>query len=265
MACPHFEILRFGVYDSARAKSTQTESERLVTNYEFEFYAQDCPGGQMADRVLYPAKAGGCTLFKPGQKQKTVLPYKCYFMNIITEDPELQHFLEHLPVYFTVWNLEQIVALFHAMLAVESKDTLAGRMELQSCACRILGALEQYSFAAKQADRNVLRHQQVLLMADRYICKHVNEDLSLNRLAKLCNLDATYFHKLYTAAFGRTPAQRVLSQRIVAAKREIVFGNSSLEEIAERCGFSSQTYFCYQFKKATGYTPRQYRHIMLTR
>lgn len=265
MSCPHFEILNFGVYDSVLAKTSAAEKEHLVTNYEFEFYTQDCPGGQMLDGVLYPAAKGGCTLFKPGQKQTTVMPYKCYFMNIITQDPELLHFLEHLPTYFTVWNMDEIVEQLHSMVAVESRDTLAGRMELHSCGCRILGALEQYGYTAKTMNRNVLRHQQVLLMADKYICEHLTEDLSLKQLAKLCNLDATYFHKLYTAAFGRTPAQRVLSQRIVAAKREMVLGNSSLEEIAEHCGFSSQTYFCYQFKKVTGHTPRDYRMQMLSR
>lgn len=266
MHCPHFEILKFSVYDStARKGGVELTKERLVSCYEFEFYTEDCPGGLQTDGVLYRARRGGCSVFKPGQKLQMALPYKCYYMNLVTQDPELCHLLDRLPVFFMLTNLDAVVGLFHRMLAVESRDSLAGRMEIQSCVCRILGMLEQYVQPANTTDRNVLRHQQTLLMADKYIREHLNEDLSLTRLAKLCNLDPTYFHKLYTAAFGRTPAQRVLSQRIAMAKMELVVGNTSMEELAVKCGFSSQTYFCYQFKKLTGTTPREYRSKMLSR
>lgn len=266
MHCPHFEILKFGVYDYQARKSLPTHNEeRLVTGYEFEFYTEDHPGGQYADGVLYPVRRGCCSLFKPGQRQKTCWNYKCYFLNIVTQDPELCHLLDHLPVFFSLWNMQAVVSLFHKILSVESRTSLAGRMEVQSYVYRILGALEQYVQPANTTDRNVLRHQETLLMADKYIREHIGEDLSLASLAKLCNLDPTYFHKLYTAAFGRTPAQRVLSQRILAAKKELIVGGTSLEELAAKCGFSSQTYFCYQFKKATGKTPREYRAEMLSR
>ncbi len=266
MRCPHFEIIKFGVYDStARKGAASTAKEQLVSSYEFEFYTADCAGGVSAEGVLYPARRGGCTLFKPGQKQRMVVPYKCYYMNLVTQDPELCHLLDQLPVFFMLTNIDEVVLLFHKMLAVESRDTLAGRMEIQSCACRILGFLEKYGQSPRTSERNVLRHQQTLLMADQYIRDHVAEDLSLASLAKLCNLDPTYFHKLYTAAFGRTPAQRVLSQRILAAKKELLITDFPLGEIAARCGFSSQTYFCYQFKRIVGSTPGQYRSTMRSR
>lgn len=266
MHCPHFEILKFSVYDSTAGKATgKIYPEKLVSNYEFEFYTEDCTGGLMTEGTLYPARKGGCSLFKPGQKQQMVLPYKCYYMNLVSQDPELCHLLDRLPVYFMLTDIDAVVKLFHRMLAVDSWDSLAGRLEIQSCVCRILGLLEKYVQPAKTADRNVLRHQQTLLSVDKYIREHLNEDLSLARLAKLCNLDPTYFHKLYTAAFGKSPAQQVLSQRIAMAKMELVVGNTSLEELAAKCGFSSQTYFCYQFKKVTGATPSAYRSQMRSR
>ena len=266
MRCPHFEIIKFGIYDSMARKDAVSETkERLVSSYEFEFYMADCPGGIFTEGKLYPAKRGGCSLFKPGQKQRMVVPYRCYYMNLVTQDQELCHLLDHLPVFFMLADADAVVRLFHKMLAVESRDTLAGRMEIQSCVCRILGLLEQYGQPTISADRNVQRHRATLLMADQYIREHIAEDLSLASLAKLCNLDPTYFHKLYTAAFGRTPAQRVLSQRILAAKKDLLITDLPLEEIAARCGFSSQTYFCYQFKRVVGRTPGQYRVFMRSR
>lgn len=266
MRCPHFEIIKIGVYDSMGRKGAVGDiKERLVSSYEFEFYTTDCPGGRSSEGVLYPARKNGCTLFKPGQKQRMIVPYKCYYMNLVTQDPELCHLLDHLSVFFVLTDMDEVMALFHRILAVESRDTLAGRMEIQSCVCKILGSLEKYGHPPRTSERNVLRHQQTLMMADQYIRDHVSEDLSLAMLAKLCNLDPTYFHKLYTAAFGRTPAQQVLSQRILAAKKDLLITDLPLEEIAARCGFSSQTYFCYQFKRVVGKTPGQYRVFMRSR
>ena len=97
------------------------------------------------------------------------------------------------------------------------------------------------------------------MKADRYIREHLAEDLSLGVLAKIANLDPTYFHKLYTRVYGKTPAQRVLSRRMTAAQIALEEGNLSVAEIAAQCGFSSQTYFACKFREIIGRTPTEYR------
>lgn len=100
-------------------------------------------------------------------------------------------------------------------------------------------------------------------VADQYIRDHLSEDLSLNRLAEMSHLDPTYFHKLYTSAYGATPAQRILAFRIAEAKTALMEDSLTLNEIAVRCGFSSHSYFSCKFKQVTGYTPSQYRKYIL--
>ena len=94
---------------------------------------------------------------------------------------------------------------------------------------------------------------------------HPGEDLSLNRLAQLSNLDPTYFHKLYTKAYGKTPAQQTVNYRIVAAKLALAEGSMSISEVAAQCGFSSQAYFCNKFRQITGKTPTEYRKSIFLR
>ncbi|MBQ8796577.1 MAG: helix-turn-helix transcriptional regulator [Oscillospiraceae bacterium] len=62
-----------------------------------------------------------------------------------------------------------------------------------------------------------------------------------------------------------SPAQRLLRYRIKAAKRGLLSGNVSPSDLAEKCGFSSQSYFCYKFRQGTGMTSTQYRDEMLDR
>lgn len=264
---PVFSISRFGAFEYATPKGGGILEgvERLVSSYEFEFYTDDGAGGLRNDGVFYQARRGGCTLAKPGQVQVVVRPYRGYYLNIVTQDPELCDMLDHLPTSFVLWNMNEVVKLFHQMIATEDQESLVSRMLLQGYACRILSLLYRYRRDPKSSDSNVYQHRKILLMADKYIRDHLSEDLTLHSLAKLCNLDPTYFHKLYTAAFGRTPAQRILGFRIAAAKTGLIESNVSLGELASRCGFSSQTYFCYKFKQVTGMTPLQYRNQMLVR
>ena len=261
---PVFSVSNFGVFDYSMRKRRSTETERLVSAYEFEFYTDKGQGGLSVDGVFYQATRGRCILAKPGQTESVITPYRGCFLNIVTQDPELCDMLDHLPNAFTLWNIGEVVKLIHQMIATEDKSSLVSRMNIQSLACRILAILYQYQNTPPNADSNVLQHQKTLLMADKYIRDHLSEELSLAVLAKLCNLDPTYFHKLYTSAFGRTPAQRILGFRIAAAKTGLIESKVSLGELSAKCGFSSQTYFCYKFKQVTGMTPMQYRSQMLS-
>lgn len=262
---PVFSIHNFGAFDYSLGKHTPGEgAERVVSAYEFEFYTEKSQGGLRIDGIFYQTCRGGCILAKPGQVESVIKPYRGYYLNIVTQDPELCDMLDHLPNFFTLWNMGELVKLIHQMIATEDKAGLVGRMQLQSLVCRILALLYQYRNSPQNTDSNVLQHQKTLLMADKYIRDHLSEELSLGMLAKLCNLDPTYFHKLYTSAFGRTPAQRILGFRIAAAKTGLIESKVSLGELASKCGFSSQTYFCYKFKQVTGMTPMQYRSQMLS-
>lgn len=261
---PDFTITNFNVFDSDKMKPrNKMRLSNMVSAYEFEFYTEDCEGGHWLDGVYYPVQKGACFLAKPGQQLRAELPYKCCFINIRTEDQSLRDLLDGLPSYFMMLDYQRVVEYLHTMVALENPDTITGKLQLQSYACRILARMERYRQLGNFDRRGAVLHQQNLLMIDRYIREHLSEDLSVERLAKMCNLDTTYFHKLYTAAFGITPAKRILSFRISAAKRGLISGRTSLGELAYQCGFTSQSYFCYRFKQETGMTPLEYRDTQL--
>ena len=74
-----------------------------------------------------------------------------------------------------------------------------------------------------------------------------------------------YFHRLFTACYGITPAQYTLTVRLNAAKQHLLAGDDTVAEIAQLCGFSSQSYFNYKFKEQVGMSPLQYRKKMLSK
>jgi len=235
-----------------------------MVNYEFEFYTEDCQGGPIIDGEFYQVRQGMVSLPKPGQSVRMCHPYKCYFMNIATTDPELQELFNGLPEQFPVWNMDEVIDHLQQMILLKPANTLYQQLRLQSHACDIIAILSRCRRNKDQSMHSAFQHRKTLLTVDKYMRGHVSEQLSLNDLAKMSNLDPTYFHKLYTAAFGATPAQRLLRYRIKAAKTGLLSANISLSDLAEKCGFSSQTYFCYKFRQVTGMTPTQYRKQMLS-
>ena len=100
---------------------------------------------------------------------------------------------------------------------------------------------------------------------ERYIRDNITEDLSLEALAAVANLSPSYFHKLFCNHFSMTPGDFVLQCRVSAAKSMLLDDELTLGEVAERCGFSSQSYFNYRFKAVVGATPLQYRKASLSR
>ena len=260
MKLPQFSLSRFGAVSIMKRQIYPVDR---ISAYEFEFYTEDWPGGSLVDGERRPVRANHYALVRPGQRQQLIPPYRCYFVNFLTSDPELCEFFERLPDTGPMRDPEPILTLIREMMALRDEDTTIGRLKLERCACRLLEIMGEYSAGPERTDQDVVRHRAALVRVDRYIREHPAEDLSLTRLAKLSSMDPSYFHRLFTRMFGLTPAQRVLGCRIAAARVALMNRELGLTEVAQRCGFSSQSYFSTCFKRAVGKSPLAYREEKL--
>lgn len=73
------------------------------------------------------------------------------------------------------------------------------------------------------------------------------------------DMSNTYFHRLYSEAFGVSCLQDVINSRLLLAEKLIVNTNKTISDIAEICGYENDSYFMRQFKKNRGFTPTEYR------
>lgn len=229
--------------------------------YEFEFYPEDWEGGRIIDGILYPSKKNSYSLCKPGAIRRKVMPYRGYLLSIQTHDPQLKAALDYLPVCGTPPQMEEILEIARKISLLSSSTTPEIKLKRISYVSMILSLLlENQNITAQAEQRNTRRHQQALANADQYLRDHLTEKLDLTQLAKESGLTPTYFHKLFTSTFGRTPAQQLLWYRTLQAFRYLRDDDCPLSEVASKCGFSSQSYFCYIFKQYCGETPSQYRN-----
>lgn len=107
-------------------------------------------------------------------------------------------------------------------------------------------------------DSNQIYQKRINLAID-YLSTHLSEPLSLETLAGIAGFSSFYFHRIFTALVGETPADYVLRTRLELSKNYLIKTGRSITQIALECGFSNSAIFARAFRQRYGITPSQYR------
>lgn len=87
-----------------------------------------------------------------------------------------------------------------------------------------------------------------------------NPELSVNSVAEHFGVQAAYISRVFKELSGVKLSQYIHTVRLVHVK-ELLMGDTRLEDIAVRCGFGSQRTFLRIFKQYEGVTPTQYKEL----
>lgn len=93
----------------------------------------------------------------------------------------------------------------------------------------------------------------------QYINSHYTERITLESLESEFYLSKYYIEKEFKKCYGITVFGYIIAKRINLAKRLLRFTDKTIDEISHMCGFSDQSYFNRQFKKAEGITGTAFR------
>lgn len=92
-----------------------------------------------------------------------------------------------------------------------------------------------------------------------FITERLDCCLSLGELAAVVGLTTHHFLDAFREAFGESPAQYIIGQRLREARRLLTTTRRDLTGIALDCGFSSHSHFSSTFRRRLGTTPSEYR------
>ena len=92
-----------------------------------------------------------------------------------------------------------------------------------------------------------------------YVLGHLDQDLSVERLARVAAMSERNFARVFVRETRITPAEFVERARVDAARVLLESGSEPLKTIAHRCGFGSPARMRAAFLKNLGVTARQYR------
>jgi len=82
---------------------------------------------------------------------------------------------------------------------------------------------------------------------------------TLDDYAQMCNMSKFHFLRIFKDITGTSPLEYRNKIRLDHAKELLEDTSLPINEISQKTGYSSETYFCDAFKAKTGVSPSQYR------
>ncbi len=119
----------------------------------------------------------------------------------------------------------------------------------------LLAQLQALPGAGKQASPGA----GVVAAAERLLADNIEDPVSIPTLARQLGVSYSYFRREFKARTGLSPKRYLQRMRLERARRLLGSTVQSLEQIAERVGFSSAFHLSAEFKREFGLPPRDWR------
>ncbi len=93
--------------------------------------------------------------------------------------------------------------------------------------------------------------------AINYIEENLEEDIDYEKVAKEIGMSSFYFHRIFSAIVGISPAGYIRNRRLTCAAESLSRNDISILKMAIKYGFESNESFSRAFVKFHGITPKQ--------
>ncbi|MGW4872985.1 helix-turn-helix domain-containing protein, partial [Streptomyces chartreusis] len=95
--------------------------------------------------------------------------------------------------------------------------------------------------------------------------EHLHEQFDVETLAARAHMSRRTFDRRFRELTGSAPFQWLTTQRVLQAQRLLETSDYSLDQVAELCGFRSQTALRGHFRRQLGSSPATYREVYRAR
>ncbi len=105
------------------------------------------------------------------------------------------------------------------------------------------------------------RHTQIANYTMNYIYNYIDTDINIDELADKFEISRVYFQKLFKEQIGKNIYEAIKDIRLYKASNLLLTNKSStVKEIANMCGYSSQPSFIRAFKLRFNQTPKEWKN-----
>ncbi len=184
-------------------------------------------------------------------------PWEVYWVRM--EGPRLEQMCTMLsvqawPVLNGVGRAE-VEPVFREIFAQMSSDAPESAPLIHAAAARLLAV----ACCARQGSPAEAAVPAPLRKAVERMRLFYFEPQTVGELAALVGMSASHFARVFKATFGTSPIDWLRRERISQAKRRLVETQDAIQWIAQEVGYHDRFFFSKDFKKLTGFTPREYR------
>lgn len=101
--------------------------------------------------------------------------------------------------------------------------------------------------------------RQYLVKAMEYMNNNYSYNIRISDIASYVGVDRSYLYRIFMEEEHISPKQYLMRLRLRTSASMLRTSQYTITEIAYSCGFRDAAAFCSQFRKATGFTPSQFR------
>ncbi len=152
----------------------------------------------------------------------------------------------------------EAAGLDEALEAVHARARAASGKFDPDLTARALGVLAAW-FRAGQTKSTEPHAVRTMIEAEQFLSVHHTEPVNVADLARRLGVAYSHFRRQFHEHTGYAPWQYVMRLRLVRARRLLAASDATLEEIAQKLGFSSAFHFSAAFKQAFGRAPDHWR------
>ena len=124
----------------------------------------------------------------------------------------------------------------------------------------LLDRMIQYS-STRRAPQDGKLSEFYAKEAIRYIETHYKEDVTVEDIAKNCQLERSYFGKIFKGVIGQSPQEFLVHYRMAKAAALLTTSDRQISEIGALVGYPNALHFSRAFKRVYQISPREYRQI----
>ena len=135
----------------------------------------------------------------------------------------------------------------------------ASSLRLIGYLCLFLDALIQTS-STRQKPRETQLRDFYIQEAISYMEQNYQREVTVEEIANACQLNRSYFSKLFKQKKGCPPQEFLIRLRLSKAADLMRTTKVSIGDISASCGYPNQLHFSRAFKQRYGMSPREWRN-----
>lgn len=251
-----FNVVKADYYISKNVYSKPKTPLRTVQTHELELYTTD-GNISVINGVQYKQRAGNLLSAKPGDLRYSIGCFESYYIHFSCFDKDIADILNNMTGVFPLSDAEDIKRIFKDFIKAQLMPKISQELLVQGKLLELIGILTAEN--EKKYCGKYEHYLPAVFSACEFMEKNYDQRLTLEAIAASVSLSPGFFHTVFKTIKGTTPAEYLLALRLGHAKNILKKSNLPISEIAFSCGFGSQSYFSYAFKRHTSLTPKAYR------
>lgn len=212
---------------------------------------------------VYSTQLSSSFLFPAGQRQRiyVMIMTHSFAMEELRMATGAQPFSSIIPLPLSVQHrMDQTFE----QLSEGPNAAFIQRPALISAAYHLLHQWHLHFFTTEEQQEayNDTNLQDVIRVKDLYVSDFGAPPLTVEELARMCNMSVTKFKSVFKSMFGMSCYQYYQAQRMEYAKQLLGRQHHPIKEISYMTGFQNTANFTRSFKKAFDILPRDFQKVV---